>query len=200
VGEASLKGDVKMKPVKEISSSDRMLIGLVAIIVIGMSLIYFGKGPATPTQGILSKSTQAAPLATSTTKIGASEKELENKLQASLLQMEGAGKVQVSVSFATGQKAEYARNENTTKRTTKITDKTGSAQETTEVTENNQVVMPNGSTQPVMVLEDRADVAGVLIIAEGASDPKVREEIHTAVQTLLSIPSSKIKVVPMGGS
>ncbi|MDP4160888.1 MAG: stage III sporulation protein AH, partial [Bacillota bacterium] len=47
--------------------------------------------------------------------------------------------------------------------------------------------------------EDRPEVAGVLIIAEGARDPNVREEIHTAVQTLLNIPSSKITVRVMGG-
>ena len=189
-----------MKLIKEISSSDKMLIGLVAIIAIGMSLIYFGKGPATSAQGILTKPAQTIPLSTSTTKIGALEKELENKLQANLLQMEGVGKVQVSVSFLTGLKNEYARNENVTNRTSKVTDKAGGTQETTEVTRNNQVVMPSGSSQPVMVMEDRPEVAGVLIIAEGARDAKVREEIHTAVQTLLSIPGTKITVVPMGGS
>lgn len=188
-----------MKLFKDIPSSDRMLLGLVVIIALGMSLIYFGKGPATPSQGTLSKSTQTTPLSTSTTKIGALEKELESKLQANLLLMEGAGKVEVSVSLSTGLKTEYARNENGTKRTTKEVDKTGGTRETTEVTQNNQVVMPSGSSVPVMVMEDRPEVAGVLIIAEGARDAKVREGIHTAVQTLLSIPGTKITVVPMGG-
>ena len=186
--------------IKEISSSDKMLLGLVVIIAIGMSLIYFGKGTVTPAQAVLTKSTQTTPLLTSTTKIGALEKELESKLQANLLQMEGVGKVQVSVSFSTGLKNEYARNENVTKNTTKEIDKAGGTRETTQVTENNQVVMPPGSSQPVLVMEDRPEVAGVLIIAEGARDPKVREGIHTAVQTLLNIPSAKINVVSMGGS
>ena len=191
-----------MKLLKEISSSDRMFIGLVALIAIGMSLIYFGKGLAAPTQGVLTKATQTTPSSAPTTKIGVLEKELESKLQANLLQMEGAGRVQVSVSFSTGLRTEYARNENVTKRTSKETYKAGGIRETTEVTQNNQVVMPGGSSQPVMVMEDRPEVAGVLIIAEGAKDAKVREGIHTAVQTLLSIPSDKITVVPMnmGGS
>lgn len=185
-----------MKTIKGISSSDRMLIGLVALIAIGMSLIYFGKGPATPTQGVLSKSAQTTPVSTSTTKIGILEKELESKLQANLLQMEGAGKVEVSVTFATGLKSVYARNENVTSRTATETDKGGGTRKTTEVTENNQVVMPSGSS-PVMVMEDRPEIAGVMIIAEGAKDAKVREGIHTAVQTLLNIPGTKITVVPM---
>jgi stage III sporulation protein AG len=191
---------LNMKIMKQISSSDKMYIGLVALIVIAMSLIYFGKGPATPVQGILTKSGQTTPPSTSTTKIGALEKELESKLQANLLQMEGAGKVEVSVSYSTGLKTEYAHNDNVTKRITKQTDKTGGTQETTETTQNTQVVMPAGSTQPVMVMEDRPEIAGVLIFAEGARDPKVREGIHTAVQTLLGIPGAKITVMSMGGS
>lgn len=191
-----------MKTIKDITSSDRMLIGLVAVIAIGITFIYFGKGSVTPTQGVLTKTAQTSTLSTSTTKIGILETELENKLQANLLQMEGAGKVQVSVSLSTGLKTEYARNENVTNNTTKEIDKAGGTRETTQVTKNNQVVMPSGSSQPVMVMEDRPEIAGVLIIAEGARDAKVREGIHTAVQTLLSIPSTKITVVPMtlGGS
>ncbi|MDR3601889.1 MAG: stage III sporulation protein AH [Desulfosporosinus sp.] len=187
-----------MKLMKLISS-DKLLISLVALIAVGMSFIYLGKGPETPAQSIQANSAATA-VSTTNTKIGALEKELENKLQANILQMEGVGKVQVSVSFATGLKNEYARNENVTKRTSKETDKTGGTRETTEVTENNQVVMPNGLSQPVMVMEDRPEVAGVLVIAEGARDPKVREGIHTAVQTLLNIPSARITVVPMGGT
>lgn len=183
----------------ELISSDKVLIGLVALIAVGMSFIYLGKGPETPAQSIQAKSASTT-VSNTNTKIGALEKELESKLQANILQMEGAGKVHVSVSFSTGLKSEFARNENITKRTSKETDKAGGIRETTEVTENNQVVMPNGSSQPVMVMEDRPDVAGVLVIAEGARDPKVREGIHTAVQTLLNIPSARITVVPMGGA
>lgn len=186
-----------MKLFKEISS-DRMLVGLIALIAVGMSFVYFGKGAVPSTQNVAAKSTPAATV--TDTKITALEKELEGKLQANLQQMEGVGKVQVSVSFSTGLKNEYAHNQNVTRRTSKETDKTGGTRETTEVTENNQVVMPNGSSQPVMVMEDRPEVAGILIIAEGASDAKVREGIHTAVRTLLNIPANKVTVVPMGGA
>lgn len=181
----------------DLISSDKILIGLVSLIAIGMSFIYLGKGSETPAQSIL-QAKSAASDQTTETKIGALEKELEKKLQADILQMDGVGKVQVSVSFATGLKSEYARNDNVTKNTSKETDKNGGTRETTQVTENNQVVLPNGSSQPVLVMEDRPEIAGVLVIAEGARDPKVREGIHTAVQTLLNIPSARITVVPMG--
>ncbi|WP_374214233.1 stage III sporulation protein AH [Candidatus Desulfosporosinus nitrosoreducens] len=179
-------------------SSEKMLVGLVALIAVGMSFIYLGKGTESPAQMLQTKPASSA-VSVSETKISALEKELENKLKANLSLMDGVGKVQVSVSLSTGLKSEYARNQNVTKNTSKETDKAGGTRETTQVTENNQVVMPNGTSQPVMVMEDRPEVAGVLVIAEGARDPKVREGIHTAVQTLLNIPSAKITVVPMGG-
>lgn len=184
----------------DISSSNKLFLGLVGIIVIGMSLIYFGKELTMPTQGGLNDSAQTTPAAVSVSKISALEKELEEKLKNNLLQMQGAGKVQVSVSLSTGLRTEFARNENVTKRTATETDQAGGTRETTEITQNNQVVMPGGSSQPVMVMEDRPEVAGVLIIAEGARDAKVRETIHRAVQTLLSIPGNKITVVPMEGA
>jgi len=179
-------------------SSDKMLVGLVSLVAVGMAFIYLGKGPVDPPQSEQTKSAVTA-VASPTTKIGALEKELESKLQTNILMMDGVGKVQVSVNFLTGLKSEYVRNNNVTKRTNKETDKTGGTRETTEITENHQVVMPNGTSQPVIAMEDRPEIGGVLVIAEGARDPKVREGIHTAVQTLLNIESARITVVPMGG-
>lgn len=188
-----------MNLMKQLFSSDKLLMGLLGLMAVGISLIYLGKGTEISPKSLQTKAS-VMDTAAGNTKIGALEKELENKLQANLLKMDGVGKVQVSVSFATGLKSEYARNQNVTKNTSKETDKTGGTRETAQVTENNQVVMPSGSSQPVVVMEDRPDIAGVLIIAEGARDPKVREGIHTAVQTLLNIPSARISVVPMGGA
>ncbi len=180
-------------------SSDKMLVGLVSLIAVGMSFIYLGKGPVDSVQNLETKAALTTVVGPST-KIGVLEKELESKLQTNILMMEGVGKVQVSVNFLTGLKNEYVRNNNVTKRTNKETDKAGGTRETTEITENHQVVMPNGSSQPVIVMEDRPEIGGVLVIAEGAKDPKVREGIHNAVQTLLNIPSARITVVPMGGA
>lgn len=169
----------------------------VAAVVIAVALISFGKG----TGEQVNPATQPAAQNTSseTTRIGNLEKEMEKKLVQNLQQMTGVGSVQVSVTFSSSLKSDYATNGSVTKKTTKESDKSGGVRESTEVTENNQLVLPNGASQPVIVMEERPTVAGILIIAEGASDPKVRENIHNAVRTLLDIPSSKINVQPMGG-
>jgi hypothetical protein len=51
----------------------------------------------------------------------------------------------------------------------------------------------------LIITEERPEVAGVLVIAQGASDPKIKEQVFEAVRTLLNIQPAKISVVPMGG-
>ncbi|MHB1653783.1 MAG: stage III sporulation protein AH [Desulfitobacteriaceae bacterium] len=177
-------------------SNDKMLKLMVAAIVVSAGLIFWGKGSTPEITAV--KPTVLNPPADSN-KINSLERSLESKLAENLRQMDGVGKVQVSVSLASSLKSDYAKNANVTKRTTEETDKAGGTRKSTEVTENDQLVLPNGNAQPVVIMEERPEVAGVLVIAEGAKEPKVREAVYTAVRTLLNIPTSKITVVPMGG-
>lgn len=183
-----------MNPFQDISPKVLIPVGAV---VIAVALISFGKGPVEKANPAAQPAAQST--SSDTTRIVNLEKEMEKKLVQNLQQMSGVGSVQVSVTFSSSLRSDYATNGSVTKKTTKESDKSGGIRESTEVTENNQLVMPNGASQPVIVMEERPTVAGILIIAEGASDAKVRENIHNAVRTLLDIPSSKINVQPMGG-
>ncbi|AGA69859.1 hypothetical protein Desdi_2435 [Desulfitobacterium dichloroeliminans LMG P-21439] len=167
------------------------------IVVVAVFMIFYAKGGSEPIQP-MNQALQTADTP-EVTRITTLEKEMEKKLVQNLQQMTGVGSVQVSVTLASSLRSDYATNGSVTKKTTKESDKNGGTRESTEVIENNQLVMPNGAAQPVIVMEERPNVAGVLIIAQGASDPKIRENIHNAVRTLLDIPSDKINVQPMGG-
>ncbi len=179
-------------------SREFMILTLALVVFGSAGLIYLGKSDNS-LQTIAIAKNSPVPVQSETTKLNSLERDLENKLQTSLSRMNGVGQVEVSVSLFSGLKSNYARNENVTKRTSKETDNASGTRETTEVTENNQLVMPSGTTQPVMVMEERPQVAGVLVIAEGAKDPRIKEQIHTALKTLLDIPATKITVEAMGG-
>ncbi|MGE4271596.1 MAG: stage III sporulation protein AH [Desulfitobacterium sp.] len=166
------------------------------IVVLAVFMIFYAKSGSNPVQPMNQVVETDIP---EVTRITTLEKEMERKLVQNLQQMTGVGSVQVSVTLASSLRSDYATNGSVTKKTTKESDKNGGTRESTEVIENNQLVMPNGAAQPVIVMEERPNVAGVLIIAQGASDPKIRENIHIAVRTLLDIPSDKINVQPMGG-
>lgn len=173
-----------------------MMLVLAAVVVAASGgLVFFSKGSAVPTAAPL----KTAPESAQSSKLNALEKELENKIQATIARIEGVGQVQVTVTLETSLKSEYVRNENVTKRTSEETDKESGTRKTTEVNENNQVVIPNGASQPAIVMEARPEIAGVLIVAEGARNAQIREAIHSSARILLNIPASKISVQPMGG-
>ena len=176
---------------------------MLAAIVISVGFMVLGQDRApwqfTASNPVSPKPAEVTQVTGGNGQLAVLEKELENKLQSSLSRIDGVGQVLVSVSLSSGLKSEYARNESVTKRTTKSTDKNNGSQETTEETGANQIVLPTGGTQPVVVLQQGPQVAGVLVVAEGAKDARIRENINTAVRTLLGIPISKIVVEPMGG-
>jgi len=65
--------------------------------------------------------------------------------------------------------------------------------------EEETVLMQSGSggTSPYVVKEIEPDIEGVLVIAQGGEDPKIIQEINSAVQVLFDVPAHKIKVMKM---
>jgi len=95
----------------------------------------------------------------------------------------------------------YARN---------VTKSSTSSSETTSSGETRENVSENESSQPVTgrfgttesPLVERvtaAKIGGCLVVAEGASSSRVKQDIYRAVSTLLGIPIYKIQVEPMKG-
>lgn len=178
--------------------SPKLIVPIVAAIALAVVLMITTNGSSNV--GVDLTQQPAAPdIENDSTQITFLEKDLEDKLVQNLQQMSGVGKVQVSVTLSTSLKSEFAMSGSVTKKNIKEADKAGGTRESSEVTENNQLVIPNGASEPVVVVEERPTVAGVLIIAEGAKDPNIRENIHNAVKTLLDIPTQKISVQPMEG-
>lgn len=180
--------------------NDNLLKLMVAGIVVSVGLIFWGKsgGPDTPAVKTVASNVQVQNTA-GNSKIDTLEKTLETKLADNLSQINGVGQVKVMVTLATGIKSDYGKNASVTKSTTEETDKTGGTRKSTQTTETDTLVLPNGSAQPVVIMQERPNIDGVLVVAEGAKDPQVREAINTTVRTLLNIPANKVIVEAMGG-
>ena len=111
----------------------------------------------------------------------------------------GVGKVSVSVIYAEGPTREYAVNVSSTQRDTEEKDQAGGVRSTKEITENGEVVLLEGNQQPVMIKESMPKIQGVLVVADGAEDPLVKEKVFKAVQGLLQVPAHRITVCTRGG-
>ncbi len=178
-------------------STDKVMMGIVMLVIVAAIFIFTSQGSEQVTT-LNPESQPTVAITEDAEGISALEKNLEEKIALNLEKMKGVGKVKVLVTYNATLKKEFARDESFTKRNSTETDKEGGTRETVEETSSNSLVLA-GNTGALIVVEERPQVAGVLIIAEGASDPKVKELIFEAVRTLLDIQASKINVAPMGG-
>lgn len=135
--------------------------------------------------------------------LGKAEKDLERRLEGVLSSVSGSGDVQVTITMAAGPEYLYAKNLSEQTRTVEEKDKSGGNRTTTEVNEEGNLVLvrtvSGGQEEPVLIRATRPEIAGVLVLAEGARDPGLREELVQAVVTVLAIPAHKVTVLPKEG-
>jgi len=130
----------------------------------------------------------------------AEEKEIATELQRMLEQISGAGRVEVTIQLATSTHNDYAINSDTGLKTTMEEDQNGGTREITENTGSSIVVITDssqGQEKPVIKREVAPEVAGVLVVAEGAREPVVKADLFRAVQVALGIQPHKIVVMNM---
>jgi stage III sporulation protein AG len=108
------------------------------------------------------------------------EAALEAKLVAILAQVKGAGKVSVALTFEEGTESVYAEESNETL----SEDQTESSSALAEINDN-----------PVLIKQRLPKVQGVVIVAEGAGDPLVKERLYEAARSLLGLTAAQIAII-----
>jgi stage III sporulation protein AG len=128
------------------------------------------------------------------------EKELAAELRQMLESVAGAGRVEVSVHLASSTYNNYAINTTSGLKTTEEKDQSGGSRQITENTDSKTVVLSRndqGMEGPVLEREMAPEVAGVLVVAEGARSPQVKAALFRAVQVALGVEPHKVIVLPM---
>jgi len=128
------------------------------------------------------------------------EKELAEELHQMLEQVAGAGQVKVTVQLASSTNNDYAINTTTGLKTTEEKDQSGGSRQVTENTDTSTVVIARsdqGLEKPVVQKEVAPDVAGILVVAQGADTPRVKADLFRAVQVALGVEPHRIVVLPM---
>ena len=123
----------------------------------------------------------------------ASEDLLQRELESILCQVRGAGRVRVAVWYSAGSSAVYAtESEDSSERRTDG--------EEEQLSEDRRVSVATVGDQPLLVRQESAAVRGVVVVAEGAGDPQVKERLYAAVKSLLGLKTSQIAVIEGEGS
>ncbi|MEN6348389.1 MAG: hypothetical protein ABFD08_03180 [Syntrophomonas sp.] len=129
---------------------------------------------------------------------GASLKtQLTADLESILSQVDGAGKVEVSLTLSSDGVKSYASNRRDEKRETEETDAKGLKKNSQEENLVQDLAVSSGS--PLLVEEKFPQVLGVLVVADGARKQTVQENLTDAAATLLNIPAHRVRVLPRKG-
>jgi len=118
---------------------------------------------------------------------------LEGKLKNILSQIEGAGELDVMITFESSEEIQPAYNSNSTTENTKEVDSQGGERTTTTSSEN-KTMITSGSSDPVVIKTNEAKIKGVIVVATGANDVKVKETLYSAVQTALQISGHQVEI------
>lgn len=127
-------------------------------------------------------------------------REWEEKLEKSLLYIEGAGQVKVLITLQESEQRVLARDGTESISETTEEDAAGGSRRVTENRIEKKTIYTvdeRGQDVPYVIKTITPSVKGVVVIAQGADQPEVRQNIIEAIQVLFDIDMNKITIVKM---
>jgi stage III sporulation protein AG len=151
------------------SQKGRLLI--VIVICIGLLALLWPNSVSND-----SSSTHDAPLLTERSASNSIKQSMQTELAMILAHIEGAGSVEVSVSLSSEGVKTYATNDRDERRQTEE----GGQKSTVEESRTRDIAVSSGT--PLLLEEKMPEILGVLVVADGAQDPQVKENLAQATR------------------
>lgn len=123
----------------------------------------------------------------------------EKDLERILGKINGVGSVDVVINFQSSEVKVPAVDNSSQKSTTEESDSEGGTRVNSQETDGDKIVMSNSSngSEPVILKTEKPEVLGVMVVAEGAEDSKIKYEITKAISSLYNISVDKVNVLAM---
>ncbi|MDW7651452.1 MAG: hypothetical protein SCK29_03570 [Bacillota bacterium] len=169
---------------------------LLALAVVGIVFMFVSANPEAQ-----SPAPQPQPAAETLAVAGKGDyrQQLERELADRLGRVRGVRDVSVLITLESGPTYEYEQDRQTTERSTHEADGAGGLRDVEETTTQTQAVITrdNSAEKAVVKRELHPRIAGVMVIAQGAENPVIKEQITLAVAAALNLPAHRIRVLPM---
>ena len=183
-------------------TSKKNLYNLIVVFLLGVLLLIisnFFKGQPTVAVNTSADLEENKSKSGEEFELSATEEKLKTELKAMLSQIKGIGKVDLMINFECSEEYIPAEEKNTSKSITNEKDNEGGERKITQDTDGTKIVVSTDGnvTKPVMLKKINPKVEGVIIVAEGAEDEKIKKDIVLAVSSLFGIPNYKIQVFTM---
>ncbi|MCI9136872.1 MAG: stage III sporulation protein AG [Lachnospiraceae bacterium] len=185
-----------LKKIKEISKNQLLIGGLAGVLLLVIALPTEKKD--SPGEERQEREEENAG-EVSDGRFSGYERELERKLEQTLGEMEGVGKVEVMITLR--DEGESVVEKDITRNSQEISEEDGTVKRNTQekqYQEGTIYAQKEGSEgQPFVTKEVLPKVEGVLVVAEGGDNAKTAKNISDAVLALFPVEVHKIKVVKM---
>jgi stage III sporulation protein AG len=186
---------------KEIGLPKLMMIFVTGVLLIILSFPNFFAAKK-PMKNRLDKNSQLAQKDGNTTSYPANTYiiEMENKLESILSKVSGIGKVTVMITLrASREKVPLKDRPYTQEGVNEVDGEGGSRGNNSIKREESTVIVTNenGGGAPYIIQELEPEIAGVVVIAEGGDDVRIKMDIMETAQVLFDVPANKVKVMKM---
>jgi len=134
--------------------------------------------------------------------VNSEKTDLEKSIEEILSQINGVGKVDVLVTYSSSREIVPYSDVKKSDEITEEKDSAGGTRKINQSSYESQIAYEDsgsGVKKPIILKELLPEVKGVVVVAEGASDPLVKECLINAVKVLLDVPVHKIQVFERKG-
>lgn len=144
--------------------------------------------------------------AVETVALGKSKKdyvqELEERLKATLSDMEGVGKVSVMITLKASEELVLEKDESVNRSNTSEEDSEGGKRTVSQLEsgESTVYISSGSNSEPYVIKTLLPTVEGVVVVAQGAGTGNVNRNITEIVMALFGVEAHKVQVVKMGSS
>lgn len=183
----------------------KTMMNLVIILIFGVLLILVGdivsnmnSKRAKDTKNSVEVTTNAKSAGVQAGQGGYDER-VKKELSDALAHVAGVGKVNVMIYFDGGTESVPAMNITDTNKKTEEKDGQNGTRVTTENSKTQNIVVVNegSGSKPFIVKQLNPSIGGVMVVAEGANNPEIKERLLNAVRTVLNLPVHKVSILPM---
>jgi len=179
----------KFKWFQKLKSIKHIKLILVLILTVLIVFIYFYDFKST------SKTSKNATQTSGSFSTSVYAKELETRLENTLSKISGAGEVKVMITFDGVTELVLANQKDEKTTSTKNSTSSGTNEsETTTVSTEPILITENGSTNPIVLMEILPEIKGVIVVAQGADNIRVKLDLLKAVQALLLVEANQVEI------
>lgn len=179
---------------KKLKRSDWLILVLAGILILIIAL---------PTDTKEKKQAEEAKenISKENNTMEASKDEIERKLEDILEKIDGAGDVKVMITYQDSGTQVVEKDKNTSENSLEESDSTGGIRSTKEqqLQESTVYEEADAGNTPFVSKELLPKVEGILIVASGGDNQKVKQNISEAVLALFQVEAHRIKIVKMSG-